>query len=245
MTSSAALAAALTSGLPAKVEPWSPGREDVGVLRRGDERADRQPAAEALGQRHHVREDPVALVGEQRAGAPHPGLDLVDDQQRAVLVAGGADLVHELDRQRVHAGLALDQLDHDARGVGPDGGRRRLGQHGVEAGDERGEGRLLGLLRRRRQRAVGAAVEAAVEDDEAPALAALAGELERRLVGLGAGVGRRTPCRRASAPPAARPAGPSARCRRGWRRAAAARPAPARRRRPAGGSGPCCRPRSR
>ena len=75
-----------------------------------DQRADRQPAAEALGQRHHVGPDAVALVGPQRAGAPHPGLDLVEDQQRAVLVAGRADLAPPARPvERVHARLALDR----------------------------------------------------------------------------------------------------------------------------------------
>ena len=50
----------------------------------GDHRADRQPAAERLGERHHVRHDRSLLVREQRAGAPQAALDLVEDQRRAV-----------------------------------------------------------------------------------------------------------------------------------------------------------------
>ena len=46
--------------------------------------ADRQTAAEALGQGHDVGGDAVVLVGEKRAGAAHPGLHFVEDQQRAV-----------------------------------------------------------------------------------------------------------------------------------------------------------------
>src|SRR4029078_13705739 len=48
------------------------------------------------------------------------------------------------------------------------------------------ERRLLGLLRGGAQRAVRAAVEAAVQDDDVAARLRLAGELERRLDGLGA-----------------------------------------------------------
>ena len=64
---------------------------------------------------------------------------------------------------------------------------------GAEAGHERRERGLLALLRRRRQRAVGPAVEAALGDDERPAGPRLARELERRLVGLGARVGEVDP----------------------------------------------------
>ena len=53
-----------------------------------DAGADRQPAAQPLGQGEHVRHDPVGLVGEPGAGAADPALDLVDHQQRAGGVAG-------------------------------------------------------------------------------------------------------------------------------------------------------------
>ena len=68
----------------------------------------------------------------------------------------------------VHAALAADRLDQHGRGALGDGGGDaldgRLGDD--EAGDERRERRLLGLLRRRRERAEGAAVEALAHDDE-------------------------------------------------------------------------------
>ena len=87
MTSSTALAAAIASGLPPKVEPCEPGvMPDAAsaVARHG---ADREAAAERLGQRHDVGRHAEALVGEEIAGAAHAGLHLVEDQQQAVLVA--------------------------------------------------------------------------------------------------------------------------------------------------------------
>ena len=142
-----------------------------------------------------------------------------------MLVAGGAD----------RRPPARDRAGARRTRPGPARARRRRcrarrrrraasGSTASKPGTSGANGACLDLLRRRRQRAEGAPVEAAVEHDEAPARPALAGELDRRLVGLRAGVGRRTPCRRASAPRAARRAAPSARCRRGSRRAAAARP---------------------
>ncbi len=63
------------------------GRHAFGRFRRGEARADREAAAERLGQRHHIRRHADALIGEQLAGAAHAGLHFVEDQQEAVLVA--------------------------------------------------------------------------------------------------------------------------------------------------------------
>ena len=65
------------------------GVEQIGGLADREARADRQPAAEPLGQGDHVGGDAVVLVGEKRSGAAHSGLHLVEHQQRAVL---GGDL---------------------------------------------------------------------------------------------------------------------------------------------------------
>ena len=72
-----------------------------------------------------------------------------------------------------------------------DRGRERLGvvaRHGDEAGHERRERLLLVGLGRGRQRAHRAPVEGALEHDDLAAAPALAGQLDRGLVGLGAGV---------------------------------------------------------
>ena len=61
----------------ARVEELARGAE-------GDQRADREPAADALRDRDRVGRDAGVLEGEPLPRAPGAGLDLVDDQQRAV-----------------------------------------------------------------------------------------------------------------------------------------------------------------
>jgi hypothetical protein len=57
MTSSTARPAAHCTGPPAKVEPWIAGGEDLGQALAGDQRTDRQPAAEGLGDGQGVGDD--------------------------------------------------------------------------------------------------------------------------------------------------------------------------------------------
>ena len=78
-----------------------------------DHRGDRHvAAAERLADEHEVRLEPPVLEREPPAGAPEPGLDLVDDEQRAV---APAQLLRGLQiargRERHHA--ALDRLDDE------------------------------------------------------------------------------------------------------------------------------------
>jgi hypothetical protein len=53
----------------------------------GDKRGQRHTAAEALGKGHDVGRYTGMLVAEDPTGAADPGLDLVEDQQHAALVA--------------------------------------------------------------------------------------------------------------------------------------------------------------
>ena len=87
-----------------------------------------------------------------------------------MLVAGFARGAQQLLGEDVHAGLALDRLEQHGGGALVHSGAQRggLGRDGAEAGDERREGRLLGLLGGRGERAVGAAVKGAVDDDDVP-----------------------------------------------------------------------------
>ena len=66
------------------------GDERAARLAEADAGADRQPAAEALGEGHHIGGDALGLVREPGAGAADAGLDLVEHEQRARLVAGAA-----------------------------------------------------------------------------------------------------------------------------------------------------------
>ena len=189
--SSAASAAAATTGPPAKVEPWSPGASTSASRSPVTSAPIGRPPPSALAiviaSGTHAR----LLVGPERAGAAHAGLDLVEDQRRAVLVAGRARR-RAAARRRARARRSRPGSARAAprRCAASTAARERLGSRRdrAEAGHQRRERRLLGLLRRRRQRAVGAPVEGAVDDHDVAAGARLARELDRRLVGLRAGV---------------------------------------------------------
>ena len=105
MMSSTASAAAHASGLPPNVDacgtaPPGCARETRGRLLAARDRADRHAAAEALGERHHVGRDVVVLVTEPRAGAADAGLHLVEDQDRAGVVAQPAQAGEVARRRR-------------------------------------------------------------------------------------------------------------------------------------------------
>ena len=107
----------MQTGLPPNVLPCRPGvsRSAGGADRHAG--ADRQPAAEPLGQGHDVGGDAVVLVGEKRAGAAHSGLHLVEHQQRAVLggdLAGGHQVAGGRDDD---AALPHDRLQEHRGGV--------------------------------------------------------------------------------------------------------------------------------
>ena len=143
--------------------------EHVAQLGRGHAGAHREPAAERLRRGDHVRANRELLVGPQRPGPPHPGLDLVEDQERARVVAGLARGEQHLVGDRKDPRLALDRLDHHRGGALADRGAQRAGvvaRHRHEARRQRPEQVLAGEPRRRRQRPERAAVEGAIEDDD-------------------------------------------------------------------------------
>ena len=133
------------------------------------------------------------LEREPLAGASGAGLDLVDDEQRAVpvreLARGHEEPVGQLD----DAGLALDRLDEE-RGDGVvEGCLERLDRRRdvLDAAGQRLERLAHVRLAGEGERAHGAAVEAVDEREHAGAGAARvvqARELERGLVRLGARV---------------------------------------------------------
>ncbi len=75
------------------------------------------PPARALAQREDVGLDPVMLIGEPLARPAHAGLDLVEDEQDAALVAELAEPFEIAGRRQVDPALALDRLDQDGRGL--------------------------------------------------------------------------------------------------------------------------------
>ncbi len=141
------------------------------------------------------------LLGQQRAGAAEPGLDLVQDQQHIVFGAERAGARQVAWRRDDHAGLALDRLDQEGRGVGGDGGRQRVRVavgDDPEAGGERPEFVARGLVGAEADHREGAAVEVAVADDDLGLarrhalhlVGPFAGHLQRALDRLGARVHR-------------------------------------------------------
>ncbi len=90
------------------------GGERGAGLAETDAGADRQAAAEALGEGEHVGDDAFGLVREPRAGAADAGLDLVEHEERACLVAGPARGGQVAGRGRDHAAFALGRLEDDA-----------------------------------------------------------------------------------------------------------------------------------
>ena len=156
--------------------------------------------------------DAVVLVAEPLAGAAEAGLDLVDDEAGADLVGDGAQLLHELRRRHDEAALALDGLDDDAgHVVAVDLGAQHAAHvfdgvvRGVLAGRRAVRVAVARVVDAAHERLVvaavvhggvgeghgevGAAVEGALEGDDAGPARDLLGQLDRVLDGLGAGVG--------------------------------------------------------
>ena len=75
-------------------------RHAPGGLGRGEAGAHREAAADALGHRHDVGRHAGPFIGEELAGAADAGLDLVEDQEQAVLVAEAAQFAQEGVRDR-------------------------------------------------------------------------------------------------------------------------------------------------
>src|SRR5579884_2599242 len=150
----------------------------------GDEQgADRQPVCEALRERDCVGLHAQLLPREEGAGAADTCLHLVEDEQGAVLVRERTRLGEEGRRERVYASFALHRLEQDRGRFRPD-----VLEPEPRPRDERLERLPLRRLARDGEGAEGAAVEGAVERDDLRPAGRLAGPLERRLDGLGAGV---------------------------------------------------------
>ena len=244
-------------------------------LRPCQDPGERQARRDALGHDQDVRLDVPVLDREHLAGPPEAGLDLVGDEQDPVLAGDLAEPRQEPRRRHDVAALAEDRLDDDrrdavrvdelverqvelglpvaragVRGVRAAGRPVAVRVGGVVDGaGQRLEGAAVDVLGGRQRHRLGrpAVVAVAERHDRRPA-GRHAGELDRRLDRLGAGV------RQERLPRAAR-AGPCAAGRRAAGRArgtgcsagrgAASPPAPRPPPRPADGRGRCWSRRSR
>jgi hypothetical protein len=132
--------------------------------------AERQAAAERLGEDEQVGDDPPVLEGEEPPRAAEARHHLVEDEQRARLRAAPAQRRQESRRGEAHATLGLHGLDHHGGRVAVDGVERRGVPEWQErhVRQERLEGRPVEGIAAERECAPGVAVEAAGEGDEAP-----------------------------------------------------------------------------
>ena len=146
-------------------------------------------AAQRLSHEHEVRLEPPVLEGEPAAGASQPGLNLVDDEQRAVAPAQllrGPEVTGG--RQRDHA--TLDRLDDEGGHVL----RPQLLLEPVEIAErnpratrqQRTETLLEELVAHQGQRAERDPVKAAVAREQPGSARGRACELHRRVHRLGA-----------------------------------------------------------
>ena len=155
---------------------------------RGHGRRERiHPAGQPLGQTQQVRGHSTGQAGEERAGPPEAGHDLIRDQEDSALVAGRSDGSHDGGVVDPHARRPLQARleDHPRRPLaqlvqGADDGRRLRGDP-LHLEQERREGHEEGVGVAHRHRAEGVAVVAAFERHEDPALG---------LVSLGVGLER-------------------------------------------------------
>ena len=176
------------------------GVEEAEDLARAEHGGDGiEAAGERLADDEHVGLDALVLVGEELAGAAEAGLDLVGDEQDAVLLADGGGVFEEAVGRHEDAGLALDGLDEEGGGVGRDGGAQGGGiaeGDDLEAGREGAEAVAVLRVGGEADDGDGAAVEVVGADDDLGLIfrhaldlvGPLAGELEGGLDGLGAGV---------------------------------------------------------
>ncbi len=167
----------------------------------GQHRADRKAAAQPLGTRHDVGNDALLHVRKERPGAAHAALDLVEDQERAVLVAQPARRLQELPRARDHSAFALHRLeDHRADIVAALVAERGFERGDVVVGDVSEAGGIGAEAGRVLRLAAGchgeerAAMERVQRRDHAdlfgsvPVVGEAPRELQRGLVRLGAGI---------------------------------------------------------
>ena len=195
--STTAHAAAHDTGFPPKVEPWSPARTEPAAASADEKRSDRKAVRKALGERHEVWPHAELLEGEERPGAPDPGLNLVEAEKRRQSRCRLDELVLE----RNHSALAEYRLEQNQPDLVVDGCDEctdvvRLDE--ANAGHEWDEWLALRRLPGCRQRAERPAVEATLESNDTESSGCLACVLRAPLRWTRRPSCRRTPERRRS-----------------------------------------------
>ena len=147
-------------------------------------------AAQRLADEDDVGLEAPVLQREPPAGAPEPGLDLVEDEQGAV---APAERLRPLQVARRHGGHepALDRLDDEGRDVlgaqlRLQGGEVAVGNE-LATGQQRAEALLEELVAHHRERPERDAVKAALARDQARSPGRRARELHGGVHGLGPG----------------------------------------------------------
>ena len=196
MVSSTASAAAAAIGLPPNVEPCAPAVSRSAASPKASSRAHRQPAAERLGQGDDVGlRAPSAWCMNQEPVRPMPVCTSSRANSAPASAAAAAADGQVAGRGGQHAALAQHRLEQHHRGLLGDRAGQRLGVpvgHVPHAAGQRREGGGLRRLAGERQRAHRPAVEGALGGDHLGPAGEPA-DLERRLVGLGAGVAEEDP----------------------------------------------------
>ena len=93
------------------------GAKGGGELLFAEHRPEWQTVADSLGDRDHIGIQVVMLVSELLARPPDPGLDFVDNQEGAGLVAGGLDLGQPVWLTVDDPTFALDDFQDHAGGL--------------------------------------------------------------------------------------------------------------------------------
>jgi hypothetical protein len=103
-----------TSTKSSPMLPWRNRRSEF-FLR--DERAQRQPRRNRLGNRHNIRSHRKTLKRKHRSRAPQPALNLIKNQRRLMPVRRRAALLQKLHRTLIDSAFAKNRLQHNRASV--------------------------------------------------------------------------------------------------------------------------------
>src|ERR1700677_3292024 len=185
-------------GIAAERGPVDAGGQAPSGVRGREASRHRKARADTLRGGENIGINAAVLIGKEAPGAADAGLHFVEDQEEAMPIADLAQTAQERGRDNAHPALALDRLDHDHARLRPDRRLDRLevGQRNlVEAVDLGAEAVEIFGLAPGGDHGERPAMERAFESEGAVALGvavnrmAPARHLDRRLVGLGAGIG--------------------------------------------------------